>query len=772
MRITSLQNSAAGLSRTGLIVGAAMVACLLAGLVGCAAKMPPPSESEAILTVDRIFGPQAEFKTQDWGPAKWLKGAAGYCVLEDSTSPQLGRDIVRYDPMTGEREILVSATQLVPTGESRPLKIDDYEWSTDLGRVLLFANTKKVWRRNTRGDYWLLDRRRGRLSRLGGQVEASTLMFATLSPDARSVAYVHRNNLYVQNLDDLSITQLTHDGSDSIINGTSDWVYEEELGLRKAFRWSPDGKHIAYWQFDTSGVPEFTMVNNTDGAYPKLTVFKYPKVGRTNSSCRVGVVASGGGPTQWFKPSEDPRNHYISQMEWSPDSSFIVFQQLNRLQNTNQLFRGDIATGQARVIFVDTDDAWVDDVATWHWLDNGTRFLWTSERDGWTHLYSVDVTDGRATLLTPGRFDVVGLPVVDQADGHAYFIASPDNPTQRYLYRVPLDGSGNATRLTPVGQAGTHSYEISDDARWAFHTRSQFGRPPATELVSLPDHTPLRSLVDNAGLQSRLDALKACSTEFFRVDIGGGVQLDAWSIRPPNFNPRGKYPLLIHVYGEPAGQTVADRWGGENYLWHYMLAQQGYVVMSIDNRGTASPRGRQWRKCIYRQVGILASADQAAATRSILRDHPYIDERRIGIWGWSGGGSMSLNAIFRYPDLYRAAIAIAFISDQKLYDTIYQERYMGLPAENERGYRDGSPITFAHQLKGDLLLIHGTADDNCHYQNCELLVNELVKQHKPFSMLAYPNRSHSLREGQNTRRHLYQSMTRFLNQSLSVNIAN
>ena len=269
-------------------------------------------------------------------------------------------------------------------------------------------------------------------------------------------------------------------------------------------------------------------------------------------------------------------------------------------------------------------------------------------------------------------------------------------------------------------------------------------------------------LAGNAALRERLAGLKPCSSEFFRVAISNGVALDAWCIKPPEFDPARRYPLLIHVYGEPAGSTVVDQWGGDSYLWHCLLAQRGYVVMSIDNRGTAAPRGRAWRKSIYRQIGILASEDQAAATRTLLRERPYLDPERVGIWGWSGGGSMSLNAIFRYPDLYRTAMAVAFVSNQRLYDTVYQERYMGLPADNEAGYTNGSPITFAHQLKGDLLLVYGTGDDNCHYQNCEVLSNELIKHHKPFSLMAYPNRTHAIKEGDGTKRHLYETLTRFL----------
>lgn len=715
--------------------------------------------------MERIFG-QQEFKTQEWGPARWLKDAAGYTTLEQSATLKGAKDLVRHEAESGRREVLVAASDLLPDGESTPLKLDDYAWSDDGSKLLIFTNTKRVWRKHTRGDYWMFDLTSKELKKLGGAAAPASLMFATFSPDGRRVAYVCENNLFVQTCANLQITQLTADGTLTTINGTSDWVNEEEFSLRNGFRWSPDGEAIAYWQFDTSGVSEFKLINNTDTLYPKITSYAYPKVGEPNSACRVGVVKASGGNPCWFRPNPDPRNHYLLELEWSEDSKSVVFQQLNRLQNTNQVIRGNASTGDSQVLLTERDDAWVEALDNWQWLEHGTRFLWLSERDGWQHLYAVATADQQITPLTPGAYDVVSIVGVDEPQGCVYFIASPDQPTQRYLFRAPLDGRGPVVRVSPTEQPGTHSYKMSNDCRWAFHTYSRFGQAPVIELVQLPEHKVVRVLADNASLRAKLAALKTCPGEFFRVGINDEVQLDAWCLKPPDFDPAKLYPFFMYVYGEPAGSTVVDSWGGDTYLWHCLLAQQGYVVMSIDNRGTAAPRGREWRKSIYRQVGILAAADQAAATRRILRERPYLDPRRIGIWGWSGGGSMSLNAIFRYPDLYHTAMAVAFVSNQRFYNTIYQERYMGLPADNTAGYRDGSPITFAHQLQGNLLLVYGTGDDNCHYQNCETLVNELIRQNKPFSQMSYPNRTHAIKEGKNTRRHLYETLTRYLHTNL------
>ena len=729
----------------------------------------------AILSLERIFDSE-EFKAKGYGPIKWLEDGSGYTLLEDFDTEEKGGDedekkaknIVRYDPTTGKSEILVSANRLIPPGETTSMKINDYAWSKDRNKLLIFTNTKRVWRRNTRGDYWVLDLTTGELRRLGRDAEESTLMFAKFSPDGGRVAYVCKRNIYVQNLKNFRVKRLTTDGSDTIINGTSDWLYEEEFFLRDGFRWSPDGRYIAYWQFDTEGVKEFKLINYTDSLYPKITSFPYPKVGEMNSACRVGVVSTRSARTRWFKVSDDPRNNYIPKMEWAANSKEVVLQQLNRLQNTNEVMLGKTRTGSVRTVLTERDEAWLDVHDDLRWVNDGDSFTWISDRDGWRHIYLVSRSGKNITLLTPGQFDVISVKRIDEKGGWVYYIASPDNPTQRYLYRTPMDGSGRAERLTPAGRPGTHSYQISTDSTWAIHTYSTFNGPSVIDLVRLPDHERVRMLEDNSEFREKLDALKTCPTEFFRIDIGDGVLLDGWCIKPPDFDPKNKYPLLFYVYGEPAGTTVVDRWSGKNekHLWHLMLAQQGYIVASVDNPGTSAPRGREWRKCVYRQIGILASADQAAATRAILESRPYIDPDRIGIWGWSGGGQMSLNAIFRYPGLYQTAMAIAFISDQRLYDTVYQERYMGLPEDNEEGFTNGSPITFANQLEGNLLIIHGTADDNCHYQSCEALINELIKHNKQFTMMSYPGRSHSLDEGENTKRHLYELMTRYLKENL------
>jgi len=507
------------------------------------------------------------------------------------------------------------------------------------------------------------------------------------------------------------------------------------------------------------------MINNTDSLYSFVIPVQYPKTGTTNSACRVGVVSVEGGPTRWINVPGDPRNNYIARMDWAANSSEIILQHLKRKQNTVEIMLGDVKNGTVQTILTERDDAWIDIGDDLHWMEDGKRFTWVSERDGWRHVYLVLRSGGEHSLATPGAYDVVDIQHVDEKGGWLYFVASFENPTQRYLYRARLNGKGTPERLTPADQQGTHSYTISPNGKWAFHTFSSFGEPPATDLVQLPSHKVVRTLAGNAALREKFRALKRGPSEFFRVDIGSKTSLDGWMIKPPGFDSSKRYPVLFYVYGEPAGQTVLDRWGGRDYLWYLMLAQKGYIVISVDNRGTPAPRGRAWRKSVYRQIGILASKDQAAANR-VIRTWPFVDSTRIGIWGWSGGGSMTLNMMFRYPDLYQTGMSVAPVANQRFYDTIYQERYMDTPEENPDGYRDGSPITHAEGLKGNLLLVHGTGDDNVHYQNSEALVDRMIELNKKFTMMAYPNRSHGISEGKNTSRHLYQLLTDFLTEHL------
>lgn len=734
--------------------------CLALSAVAASAQVPL-SLDEAL----RAIYERREYAAQSVGPTAWLDGGQRYTSVTRGESP----DLVAHDTATGATEVLVPSAALVPAGAKAPLAISNYAWSSDKSRLLIFTNTRKVWRQHTRGDYWVLRmdaqgrarQEAGALTKLGGDAPEASLMFAKFSPDGTRVAYVRAQNIFVHDLATGAITQLTTDGGGDIINGTADWVNEEEFGIRDGFRWSPDGRAIAYWQFNTSGVGRFTLINDTDTLYPTIFRYPYPKVGTTNSAVRVGVVPAGGGTTTWMKTEEPLRDFYIPRMDWI-DERTVVLQHMNRLQNRNDVLFGDAATGAARRVLRDEGKAWVEEMDEVVWISGGREFVWVSEKDGWRHAYAVARDGGRERLLTKFAGDLLSISAIDTEGGRLYFIASPENATQRYLYMARLDGDGTVQRVTPADQPGTHSYNISPDGTWAMHTWSRFGVPPKTEIVSLPDHRAVRTLVDNAALAKKAAPLVQVPVEFLKVPVGRGVVLDGYLLRPKTFDASRTYPVIVHVYGEPAGTTVNDAWGGNTMLFHRALTDQGYVIVSFDNRGTPAPKGAAWRKVVYGTVGELSAKEQAAAIRALTAERPYLDADRVAIWGWSGGGSNTLNAMFRYPDVYSVGVSVAPVPDQRLYDTIYQERYMGLPDENRKGYLAGSPIHFAEGLRGRLLVIHGTGDDNVHYQGTERLINRLVELRKPVDMFAYPNRSHSISEGEGTSLHVHRLIARYL----------
>jgi dipeptidyl-peptidase-4 len=743
------------------------VCTLSACLVALVATAALAESDESLLSIDRIYHDK-DFDINTKVASKWLRGGESYTTIEESRSVAGGFDIVRHDPATGEQSILVDARQLVPEGADKAIEIKDYSWSEDGRFALIATNTVKFRRFEPLADYWLLNLDNAELRQVGAGKTPSSLMYAKFSPDSSSIAYLYLNNIYVESIDGKQTTQQTHDGSDLIVNGTGDWVNEEEFSLRDGFKWSPDSKRLAYWWFDTEGVGTFYMMKNTGDVYSKPIPLQYPKAGTTNSAVQVGTVEVETGETTWMQLADDPRQNYIPEMDWADSSEQVIIQYVNRLQNTNRVYLGNVDDGSVEHIFTDEDDAWIDPNEDLKWLQGGEHFTWLSERDGWRHLYTVSRDGENIRLVTPGEFDILKVDHIDTKNGWVYYTASPDDSAARYLFRSPLSGEAQVERLTPPSESGFHEYDVAPNSRWAFHTFSTLNSPPTVDVVALPDHESQRVVVENDKVAERLAATPRGRTEFFTVDIGDGVELDAWMMMPPDFDPEKKYPLLMFVYGEPAGQTVIQKWRTDRHLWHMLLTQQGYIVASVDPRGTPAPKGREWRKSIYGQIGIQASADEAKAVQALLADRPYLDPERVGSWGWSGGGQMTLNAMFRYPEIYRTGIAISFVSDQRLYDTIYQERYMGLPQENVEGFTQGSPITHAEGLEGNLLLVHGTADDNVHYQSTEQLVDRLIELNKTFSLMIYPDRSHSISEKENTRRHLYNLMTEFLNEHLPL----
>ncbi|WP_276088151.1 S9 family peptidase [Pedobacter sp. JY14-1] len=660
-----------------------------------------------------------------------------------------------------ERKIIIDRNTLYSQGGNPLSNFKDFQVSEDGTKILLYTNSKKVWRYETRGDYYVADLKTGQIVQVGKDRPASSLMFAKFSPDGTKVAYVSKHNLYVEDLAAKTSKALTTDGTERLINGTFDWAYEEEFDCRDGFRWSPDGKSIAYWQIDASRIRNFLMINNTDSIYSYTIPVEYPKVGQDPSSCKLGIVDIATAKTNWLAVPGDQVQHYIPRMEWIPGSNEVILQQLNREQNVSKLYVANAGTGTVKLIYTETDKAWVDAGKGWDWINGGKEFIWSSEKDGWNHLYRISRDGKKQVLITAGNYDVIEKSLVDEKNGVVYFLASPSNATQKYLYKTKLSGGAKPEMVTPSILPGTHDYDISPNGVFARHTYQSAAVPRLTEWMKL---TTLNPLTMEGSITNQLGRIKPGrnQVEFFRIKTEDGIELDGWMKKPDNFDQTKKYPVVFYVYGEPASQTVKDTWGtGHNGLYAGNMPGDGYVYISLENRGAPAPKGREWRKSIFQNIGRLNIRDQAMGAKKIL-EWPFIDKNRVAVWGWSGGGSSTLNLMFQYPEIYKTGIAIAAVGNQLTYDNIYQERYMGSPLKSTEAYVKGSPVTYAGNLKGNLLYIHGTGDDNVHYQNAEMLINALIRHGKWFQMMSYPNRTHSISEGEGTFQHLALTYTKFL----------
>lgn len=729
-----------------------------------------------MLTLDRIYA-SGEFRQEYLPSSNWVSNGEYFTKLEYSRS---GPFIVKYETATRKADTLATPAQLTDQSPQktkeirRPLRVEGYEFSADESKILLFTNSSRVWRANTKGDYWVFDIESKELKQIGKEFPPSSLMFAKFTDDNAKVGYVQAFNLYVEDLASGKTTQLTKDGGEGIINGTFDWVYEEEFGMRDGFRWSGDGEHIAYWRLDASGIGTFYMINNTDSVYSRPIPIQYPKVGEDPSSCKVGVVSISDKKTKWIELPGSTVQNYVPAMQWVNENTLLI-QQLNRHQNHLKIYRYDLKTGNLKVIYEEEDKGrWIDlqypDLSSSHWGDNslkivddGQAFLRISEKYPWRSIIKVGIFEEGTEKLNTGDFDMASVARV--TDKYVYYHASPENSTQRYLYRTRLNGKGKPQLLTPDGFDGINTYDIAPDGAYAIHTHRAALSPRKVNLISLPKHEVVEKLVENKAFSQKLDGLKMPTVEFQEVKLNEDYTTDVRIVKPVDFDPNKKYPVLFHVYGEPWGQVATDDFVG---LWNIFLAQQGYVIVDMDPRGSPCLKGTEWRKSIYRKIGRLNIQDLGHIAKEVLK-MPYMDEDRTAVWGWSGGGSSTLNLMFQFPEVFGTGMSVAPVANQLLYDNIYQERYMGLPQENLEDFVAGSPLTHAKNLEGNLLVVHGTGDDNVHYQNTEQLVNELIAQNKMFQMMAYPNRSHGIYEGRNTRRHLYTMLTNYLMEKVPVN---
>jgi len=716
----------------------------------------------SLLNVNKIYGLKL-FKTKRVKSPNWTSDGKEFTTLKKTGGIN---SIFIFRPKNNKEDLLLNGKTLLNPINGKQIKIEDYIYNKKVQKILIFTNSKKVWRTNSRGDYFLYNIRTDSVRKLGKGLSESSLMFAKFSPDGKRIAFVSKGNIYTENIKSGKIIRITNSKNSNVINGTTDWVYEEEFHLKDGFRWSPDGKHIAFWQFDMNGVKNFFMINNTSGIYSKIIPVQYPKAGEVNSACRIGIVDSFGGDPLWLKISGSMRDNYIPNMWWHPNSKYVYFLRLNRKQNHLYIYSGNISSGNIIPVYEEKSDTWIELYEGFNWIAQGEYFTWVSEEDGWRHIYLISSDGQLKKLLTKGKFDIISINAIDYKKGWIYFSASPNNPTQKYLFRTGLYGKKKTSGLTPDNFKGYNSYNISPGGKYAFHKYSNFVTPESSSLIKTLSHKIIRILENNIILKKKIALLKRGNVDFINITLKNKINLNAWMMKPWDFSKNKKYPVLLYVYGEPWSQTVLDKWGGDTYLWHLMMTQKNYIVLSIDNRGTPAPKGAKFRKSIYKKIGMLNIKDQAESVLFLLNKFSYLDNKKVFVWGWSGGGSSTLNLIFKYPEIFKTGVSVAPVTDLHLYDSIYEERYMGLPLENKKAYKNGSAINFVDGLRGNLLLIHGTGDDNVHYQNSEMLINRLIEKKKLFSFMPYPNRTHSIRQGKNTRVHLFDTITDFLIKNL------
>lgn len=678
----------------------------------------------------------------------WMKDGLYYSSLVERDGYPA---VVKINVSTGEE------VGVLLDGSSLEIDFSSYSFNADETKALLATAVEPIYRRSSKGIYYVVDLATGQKQQLMGGEKIS---YATLSPDNTRVAFVKDNNLYITELSSQKVTRLTADGeANKIINGAADWVYEEEFSMAQAFKWSPDGKKIAFIRFDESEVPEFNM-QTWGPLYPKDYRFKYPKAGEKNALVSIHVVDISSLAVQKMDAGTET-DQYLPRLYWTQDSNQLAFIRLNRLQNQLDLLHANASTGKSKLILSEISKTYVDldyndDL---QYLSDGNSFVRTSEQDGYKHVYHHRMDGSLIRQLTSGTWEVSSMVGIDEKAKKLYYVSTEASPLERNFYVIQLDGKGKKS-LTPA--KGSHTINMSPDFSYFIDYYTTAETPVKVTLYEASGKER-KVLEDNRELRERMSRFALGKKEFFSFPTLDGTLLNGYLIKPADFDPNKKYPVLMYTYGGPGSQNVLNAWGGSRDFWHQHLAAEGYLVASIDNRGTGA-RGRDFKHATYANLGKLETIDQIEGAKYLAK-MPFVDPTRIGIWGWSYGGYMSSLSLMIGHEVFKTAIAVAPVTTWRYYDTIYTERYLQTPQLNPAGYDNNSPITHVNKLKGNFLLIHGTGDDNVHFQNAVDLVNALIAANKQFESFYYPNRNHGI-SGGNTTWHLYTQMTDFLKRKL------
>ncbi len=671
-------------------------------------------------------------------------------------------EIVKFEYKTGKKvATILSADDLTFNGTT--LNIDDYFFNADETKLLIATETEPIYRRSSQAFYFIVDLKTKKITPLA-PFTIGKQRLAEFSPDGKMVAFVRKNNVFIYEIISGREIQVTSDGKENaIIYGATDWVYEEELSFSKAFEWSPNSKYLAFYRFNETKVMEFEMEIYGD-LYPFQYRFKYPKAGEDNSVVNIFVYDVYKALLKEFDLGLIT-DQYIARIKWTAKENELCMLRLNRLQNKCDFLVGDASKEitpkiPTSVLFTETSETFIEETYdNLTFLENKKHFIWNSERDGYNHLYLVNMDGTIANQITKGKWDVIDFLGINEKTETIYYTSSETSPMEKHLYSIKLNGS-NKTKLTQ--KSGYNEIEFSNNFKYFINVNSTANSP---EYITLNDSKGLlvKVLQNNEELIKNISQYNLSKKEFFTVKNRENTELNGWMIKPKNFDPNKKYPVFMFVYGGPGHNTVLDHWDGKNYFWHQYLAQEGYIVISVDNRGTMY-RGRDFKNSTYMNLGKLETEDQIDVAK-YLQTLSFVDEKRIGIMGWSFGGYMSSSCILKANDLFKMAIAVAPVTNWRFYDTIYTERFMRTPQENPDGYDSNSPINFADRLKGKYLLIHGMADDNVHFQNAVEMTDALVNANKQFDYFAYPNKNHGIYGG-NTRLHLYNMMSNYIKNNL------